>query len=832
MTQRLGQIEELFHQASELPDDADAETWIEERCASAEIRREVLSLLNARAMRVDNEERLREEGQRVPTSRFGVYAAITPIGQGGVSTVYRACRADGQFEHVVALKVLAPSFLVPTFLRRFDRERQLLASLSHHNIARLLDGGVSSDGEPYLVTELVEGSAIDQYADEHALTVRARLGLFLQVCSAVDYAHRQLVVHGDLKPGNILVNRDGVVKLLDFGTAVLTSPDAHLTAKSERMLTPRYASPEQFRGERLTVASDTYSLGVLAFELLTGASPFGEVDSLASGLNRALGHAAMVAPANAVLPEAALLRSTTTDHLRRTLAGDLTAILRKALEDAPDARYPSVAALAEDITRYLSGRPVGARGSSLTYRTKRFMQRHRLRLVLAGAGVFALSVVGLYGVIEYTRAQRGLVQTRELSAAFLTDIYREVSSLPGSTRARLMIVERAQRNLDEVLADNPGDSMLRTALAQAYIQLADTQGEPFAISLGDSAAALVSYQKAEALALANPDGLDRLALLVRARQGVAEVLIRAGTYQEAARIAQSAIEPARRLWEDAPAGFQVAGRPTGQVYVRVHVLLGHALMRAADVTRDVDGVKQALQQFERAVSVAEDVRRRDPSVGDLAGRYSQYVGYALGLLGDFTGDAAYYDRACVAHQRAADSTADTYSVEPSSINMRNLADSLMELGWSQHLCGKETLALATATRALALIQGVAAEHPDSRETNLEVATAYFRLGAIDGAGGRTVDALAHLTKAASLVVMPEHLTATDRELVVLAANIHEHLAIALQQANRSTAAVTALETAVRVVSDGSFVPAWRVEELRAKLASARTDAFPDRHPPQ
>ena len=191
-------------------------------------------------------------------ARFGAYRAAEWIGQGGMSAVYKAHRADGQFEQTVALKIMAGYLAGPEFLRRFETERRLLASLNHDHITRLLDGGVSSSGDPYLITEYVEGQAIDSYCDQRRLDASTRLLLFLQVCDALDYAHRQLIVHRDVKPGNILVNTEGKVKLLDFGTAALLAGQTDVTVTRMQMLTPRYASPEQLRGERLSTATDIF----------------------------------------------------------------------------------------------------------------------------------------------------------------------------------------------------------------------------------------------------------------------------------------------------------------------------------------------------------------------------------------------------------------------------------------------------------------------------------------------------------------------------------------------------------------------------------------------
>lgn len=254
---RIDYIESLFHEARQLP-GADRLKWLQSRCdGDSDLLQEVLSLLEAHSAMHEVHLAPTPESP-VPTAHFGAYRAVEVLGRGGMSTVYRAHRTDGQFDQTVALKVMAAYLAGPEFLHKFETERRLLAALSHNNITRLLDGGVSSAGDPYLVTEYVDGQPVNHYCDQRKLDVGARLRIFLQVSDAVEYAHRNLIVHRDLKPANILVNTEGVVKLLDFGTASLSAGEADITVTRMRMLTPRYASPEQLRGERVNIATDIF----------------------------------------------------------------------------------------------------------------------------------------------------------------------------------------------------------------------------------------------------------------------------------------------------------------------------------------------------------------------------------------------------------------------------------------------------------------------------------------------------------------------------------------------------------------------------------------------
>lgn len=325
-------------------------------------------------------------------NRIGPYEILSEIGRGGMGTVYLASRADDQFRKLVAIKVVNPDNGADTLIARFRRERQILANLEHPNIAQLLDGGTAPDGSPYLVMEYVGGMPIDEYCDSRRLSVADRLRLFRTVCSAVHYAHQNLIVHRDLKPTNILVKADGTIKLLDFGIAKLLNPDPaatplERTATAMRIMTPDYASPEQTRGDPITTASDIYTLGVVLYELLSGHRPYRslaetqgdrvpEKPSVAvSRVEQVKGDdgEAVARTSRTVATE----RSTKPGTLRRMLAGDLDAIVLKALEKNPVSRYGSAERLAEDVQRRLDGLPVMARGETPAYRLAKFLFRHK-----------------------------------------------------------------------------------------------------------------------------------------------------------------------------------------------------------------------------------------------------------------------------------------------------------------------------------------------------------------------------------------------------------------------------------------------------------------------
>lgn len=478
---RVDEVESLFHQARSLPPGEDRVAWLESRCKDdASLLEEVRTLLEAHQELRTAAEIPAAPEPVIPNAQFGAYRAVDLLGRGGMSTVYRAERADGQFQQTVALKIMAAYLAGPEFLRRFETERQLMATLNHNNITRLLDGGVSSAGDPYLIAEYVEGLPIDFYCDDHKLDVSARLRIFEQVLEAVDYAHRNLIVHRDLKPANILVNREGIVKLLDFGTASLAASQADATLTRARMITPRYASPEQLRGERVNIATDIYSLGVVLYELLCGAWPFGDPNSVLSELNRATGETAPATPAAVVTEEAARRRSQSFQHLRGALNGDLSTILMKMLENQPGRRYGSVRQVAEELARYREGRPILARPQSAWYSARKFVTRHWLPVSAACAAVLALAGLTIFSVYEAAQAREQAARAQRVSE-FAKDTFLSASStwtspLRGQSRAIQFndILDNAAERVGRELANDPvAEADLRGTLGSTYAILGD-----------------------------------------------------------------------------------------------------------------------------------------------------------------------------------------------------------------------------------------------------------------------------------------------------------------------------------------------------------------------
>ncbi len=394
-TEQWVRIEEIFHAArSERGESRIA--VLHRLCGhDEELLAQVEALLEAHEIASGPQPVLEMRAVDLAGRRAGNYQLDSLLGAGGMGSVYLAHRCDGQFDRQVALKILGANLRNEFFTDRFAVERRLLASLDHPNITRLLDSGVSEDRDPYLVLEYVDGQAIDAYCDRRRLTVDDRVRLFLQVCEAVEYAHLRRVIHRDLKPSNIFVSSDGTAKLLDFGTAkLLETPEGDTTATRFRMLTPRYASPEQLRGDALTETTDVYSLGIVLYELLMGAWPYGDPQSVVCGLERAVRDVEPREPSEVIDYQAAVRRGVSKTALIRLMKGDLWKVILKALQPEPDRRYASVQEFAEDLDRYLHGSRVLAHPRTLTYRAGKFARRNRTAAVLTLSAVAVLG--GLY----------------------------------------------------------------------------------------------------------------------------------------------------------------------------------------------------------------------------------------------------------------------------------------------------------------------------------------------------------------------------------------------------------------------------------------------------
>jgi serine/threonine-protein kinase len=419
---------------------------------------------------------------------IGAFEVVSQIGQGGMGSVWLARRNDGRFERQVALKFLNIALLGKEGEDRFKREGKILALLAHPHIAELIDAGVTTTGQPYLVLEYVDGDQIDRYCDQLHLDLHARIRLFLQVLDAVAAAHANLIVHRDLKPSNMLVRKDGDVKLLDFGIAKLIEAENNPGQRTAftiggTALTPEYAAPEQLKGEAITVSTDVYASGVLLYLLLTGRHPAGEGNNSPAELVKTIVECEPLRPSDAVAAPVtnaggaaarALLRGASLEKLRRVLRGDLDTILAKALKKDPRERYASVAAFAEDLRRYLKSEPIKARPDTLMYRTGKFARRHRMAIfiaLLALVGV-ATGITGMLLQARTARVQRDLALRQLARAERMTDLNELLlsNSAPvGKPLAVDQLLEREERVIEhERNPDTANHVELQLSLGNQY----------------------------------------------------------------------------------------------------------------------------------------------------------------------------------------------------------------------------------------------------------------------------------------------------------------------------------------------------------------------------
>ena len=540
---RWSEADRIFDEALERP-VAERKAFIDEACrGDSTLRQAVRRLLDAH----EAAEGFLDEPPALPPpdglsdltsshlepslvgQSVGPYGIVRRVGRGGMGAVFLAERADGRYEAQVALKFLHVGVAGDDLTQRFLSERRILATLTHPNIARLLDAGETSEGWPYLVMEFVEGEPITRYADRHQLTVDQRLELFFQVCHAVEYAHDRMVIHRDLKPSNVLVDTEGRVKLLDFGIAKLlddtAAEDEPLTRPGTRVLTPEYAAPEQLRGDPATAATDVHQLGALLHRLLVGRRPFASREDTAPPAStreterailqdephRPSGTAGMGADPEAVRREAEA-RSTDPDGLRRRLRGDLDAILLTALRKAPEDRYRTVSAFRRDLERHLDGFPVRARPPTLSYRGRKLLQR-RWGWAAAVVGVLVAGGAFLHAQASYQaelQAERDRALQEEerarATADFLVSLFHDVDPAEGAadTLSAVSLVNRGTVRARDAFTDDPElRAYLLGAVGRAHLGL----------GTGERAWQLLLEADSLLQELQGPNDPDRLALM-------------------------------------------------------------------------------------------------------------------------------------------------------------------------------------------------------------------------------------------------------------------------------------------------------------------------------
>ena len=641
---RWQRVKDVFSAACEL-DASERNRYLDETCAGdAALRAEVVSLLDAHnqtdavidrpaAAYVGGGEVFAGSDRRIG-QRIGAYEIVALIGHGGMGDVFRAVRDDDQYEAEVAIKLMRADVRSSLTEQRFRTERQILAGLDHRNIARLLDGGTTATGAPYVVMELVAGEPLDRYCEQRKLTMRERLQLFRDVCAAVSYAHQRLVVHRDLKPGNILVTAEGRVKLLDFGIAKLLQPSANDTGAAPTItlmqaLTPGFASPEQILGGTITTASDVYSLGVVLYLLLTGRSPYRtSLDSAQDAIREVCD--------NDPPPP--------SSHL--SLDRDLDAITLRALRKEPDKRYRSVDELSEDVRRHLEGLPVLARGDQFSYRAGKFVRRHRIEIIAAGVlavtllgGVFAslreARIAEQQRVVaeqQSERAERHFSSVRKLADTFVFQVHDAIKDLPGSTAARELLVTTALEYLNTLAAEAGNDRELQQDLAAAYEKVGDIQGQAYGqANVGAPRLALDSYAKAiallEPIVAADPGNIGARSSLAQGYLRRSRLLFVLGEPEQAVVASQSAVSAYEALAQAQP---DIATRAS-----LADAYSSHAY--TVDEAGNIPGGQNdaGVVYARKAVAILEDLARERPDDVNLAYKLAKaYSSLAITVLGD------------------------------------------------------------------------------------------------------------------------------------------------------------------------------------------------------
>ena len=771
-TARWRQAKEIFLDALEIP-ETEREKFIEEKCADDSLlKKEVEELLAAHFESESFIEKPLFEVASIFKNKtgnketvFGNYRIIREIGVGGMGAVYLAERSDGEFNRQVAIKIVRQNFADKELINRFKRERQILASLSHPFIAKLLDGGADADGVPFLAMEYIDGEPITEYASTQNLSVEERLNIFLKVCAAVAEAHRNLIVHRDLKPSNIFVTDDGTPKLLDFGLAKLLdaglSSDEAQTLTAFRAMTPAYASPEQLRGKPITTSSDIYSLGVVLYELLTGDRPFHFKNQTLNEMIEVVCNDEPTRPSDAVTQRAGgditgekfgntiRQREEETEKNRKNeilkeksvspsrLKGDLDNIILTAMMKEPDLRYPTVEKFAEDIERHLKGLPVRARPNTFSYRTGKFIKRHYWGTI-AGLVILLTLLGGIVATLwqsqraeqQRLRAEKRFNDVRRLSNALMFEIHDSVQNLQGSTPTRQLIVNRALEYLDSLAQESGDDATLQRELATAYDKIGDILGNPYLSNLGDTNGALQRYRQSlairESLSAADPQNVEIKREVALSYDHLSDVLGRTGGVKEAIENLKKSIAVRTRLISENPNNRELRRDLAGS-----QVKIGEYLQASGDLNAGIENEREALAIFE---SLAAE-NPQDAKAARMIMVTNNKIGYMLYVSGDLSGAMEVYRKGLeIGETLAAKDLTDAKAQRDLSFSLNNIGRILLK---QKDAAGAE----AAFNRSFSIAQKLSAADPQNSLARSDTAYALVRLGAAQAAGGKYREAI-------------------------------------------------------------------------------------------
>src|SRR5688572_23456171 len=734
--ERWQQVKHLLADALEL-DTGRQQQFLDSACAhDAELRAEVDLLL---AHRVDTGSDLIEQcaadaallrfdadnNGTKPGNRIGPYKILREIGRGGMGAVYLAERDDEHYRQQVAVKLIKPGLGGDSIRRRFQNEMQILAELNHANIARLLDGGTTNDGVPYLVMEYVEGSPINQYCVDQQLSTEQRLNLFCTVCAAVQYAHQHLVIHRDIKPGNILVTGEGVPKLVDFGIAkLLDHGRSDLTATAMPFMTPHYASPEQLRGESVTTSTDVYSLGVVLYELLSGRLPYRFKSRIPHEM-------------------AKTICEDDPEKPHKQLNADLDNIVLMAMRKEPQRRYATAEQFAEDIRRHLNGLPVRARQDTFAYRASKFVRRQKVAVAAAALvavtlliGIIATTWQARVARAERARSERRFNEVRQLANSIVFEVHDAVVNLPGSTPARSLIVQRGLKYLDSLANDAAGDRGLQRELAAAYEKLGAVQYTPSVAHLGDLRGALESHRKAaalrEALVAAEPSNRDYRRDLLDSYWFIATLLGAQGDIASELEMIRQQLPARRELAETEQSGFL-----DRYSHAATYTYIGGALMQMGDAKGALENQRESLRLREQIAALDPDTTR---SRRALTISY-EYLGLAMDHAGDTRG-------ALEVQQRGLEIRQSLVAADPLNIDLRlMLNESYRYVGELQFKLGDRDGARAHYAKQLALTSEMVSAEPTNAQFLRNHAVALINTGDVEASAGNNSKALSHYEEA-------------------------------------------------------------------------------------
>jgi eukaryotic-like serine/threonine-protein kinase len=805
-------IRPILESALEL-DPARRSSYLDGACDNSCLRREVESLIHSHEQAGTNALRpgsilcvdpQREARFRLPPGRrIGAYEILEEIALGGMGAVYRAIRADGQYKQQVALKIVRADLGAELTATRFRHERQILASLDHPNIAKIFDGGTTADGLPYFVMELIDGLPITAYCDKNRLTIDERLKIFRTVCSAVHYAHQHLVIHRDIKPGNILVTADGAPKLLDFGIAKILDPgllpeNATMTAGGW-LMTPEYASPEQLRGEPITTATDVYSLGLVLYELLTGHRAFQFPSHMPHEVARAILETDPEKPSTVLrrncvdredrrqsaelMPERVCsLRSDSLEKLHHRLSGDLDNIVLKAIRKEQRERYSSAEQLSEDIRRHLEHLPVLARKSTVAYRCRKYVLRHKIG-VAAAALVFLSLLTGIVLTMREARiahanqlrAEQRFNDVRKLANSLLFDLHDAIQDLPGSTPARKMIVERALQYLDSLAADATTNAGLARELATAYERVGELQGQPLASNLGETSNSLVSYQKALKLRQqlgdrVNAEWQDRLSLAESYRQ-MAAILMSVANTQNAFTDIQKAVTITESMSNVRPNDLNVL----------------YELGSDYDVLGGIQGNDES---HKKALVVQERILALQPN--NISARRARAL--EAFHIGNVQSDLGHSAEALDSFHDALDAF---LSISNAPRDRRRAAAVYNQIAMLFDRMGNQKLSLENHQKGLAIYKHLVSEDPKNALFRQGLAIAYANVGESESDLGRSASGLADINKGlATMKAIVEADPNSDQRDIL--AQMHISLADAFVRVRRFPEAIRGYRTAIQI----------------------------------